>query len=108
VKIAVIPARGGSKRIPQKNIRMLCGKPIMTYSVAAAQDTGLFDQIIVSTDDQEIASVARGAGPLITMPGGATAVPLFSHRSIGLAVPRILVQDIDTLEDWEQAELHQR
>jgi pseudaminic acid cytidylyltransferase len=62
VKIAVIPARGGSKRIPRKNIRMFCGKPIIAYSIVAAQRTGLFDQIVVSTDDEEIASVAREFG----------------------------------------------
>lgn len=62
MKIAVIPARGGSKRIPRKNIRMFCGKPIIAYSISAAQQTGLFDQVVVSTDDEEIASVARGFG----------------------------------------------
>jgi N-acylneuraminate cytidylyltransferase len=62
VKIAVIPARGGSKRIPRKNIRMFCGKPIIAYSIAAAQQAGLFDQVVVSTDDDEIATVARDFG----------------------------------------------
>jgi pseudaminic acid cytidylyltransferase len=62
VKIAVIPARGGSKRIPRKNIRMFCGKPIIAYSISAAQQTGLFDQVVVSTDDEEIAAVAREFG----------------------------------------------
>jgi N-acylneuraminate cytidylyltransferase len=62
VRIAVIPARGGSKRIPRKNIRMFCGKPIIAYSIAAAQQTGLFDQVVVSTDDEEIAAVAREFG----------------------------------------------
>jgi pseudaminic acid cytidylyltransferase len=62
VKIAVIPARGGSKRIPRKNIRMFCGKPIIAYSIAAAKQTGLFDQVVVSTDDEEIATVARELG----------------------------------------------
>jgi pseudaminic acid cytidylyltransferase len=62
VRIAVIPARGGSKRIPRKNIRMFCGKPIIAYSIAAAQQTGLFDQVVVSTDDEEIATVAREFG----------------------------------------------
>jgi N-acylneuraminate cytidylyltransferase len=62
VKIAVIPARGGSKRIPRKNIRMFCGKPIIAYSISAAQESRLFDQIVVSTDDKEIATVARDAG----------------------------------------------
>jgi pseudaminic acid cytidylyltransferase len=62
VKIAVIPARGGSKRIPRKNIRIFCGKPIIAYSISAAHETGLFDHIVVSTDDEEIASVAREFG----------------------------------------------
>ena len=64
MKIAVIPARGGSKRIPRKNIRMFCGKPIIAYSIAAAQQAGLFDQVVVSTDDEEIASVAREFGAM--------------------------------------------
>lgn len=62
MKIAIIPARGGSKRIPRKNIRVFCGKPIIAYSISAAQQTGLFDQVVVSTDDEEIASVAREFG----------------------------------------------
>jgi pseudaminic acid cytidylyltransferase len=56
--IAVIPARGGSVRIPYKNIRLFHGKPIMAYSIEAAKDSGIFDRIIVSTDDDEIAAVA--------------------------------------------------
>jgi N-acylneuraminate cytidylyltransferase len=220
VKIAVIPARGGSKRIPRKNIRSFCGKPIIAYSIAAARESALFDQIIVSTDDEEIAAVARACGattpfirpkeiaddftgtnavvkhaigwfaeqrtdiahvcciyataPLIesrfiregyerligsdaafafsithyafpiqravrlTSGGRVDAlypehrmtrsqdlelayhdagqfywgiaraflddVPVFSPRSIGVVLPRVLVQDIDTQEDWDQAE----
>lgn len=220
MKIAVIPARGGSKRIPRKNIRPFCGKPIIAYSIEAAQASGLFDEIIVSTDDAEIAEVARQFGatapfvrpkeisddhtgtaavvkhavtwfiergddithvcciyataPLIEArflreahdaltssdaafafsvtsydfpiqralrmtPAGrvdpfhpehrltrsqdlepayhdagqfywGTAaafledVPIFSERSVGVVLPRHLVQDIDTVEDWEQAE----
>jgi len=220
VKIAVIPARGGSKRIPRKNIRPFCGKPIISYSIDAARQSGLFDEIIVSTDDEEIAAVSRQLGattpfvrpreiaddftgtnavvkhavawflergnqishacciyataPLIqprylreghdaltcsdaafafsvtsyafpiqravriTTSGRVDAfypehrltrsqdlepayhdagqfywgtgdafrddVPLFSERSIGIVLPRKYVQDIDTLEDWEQAE----
>ncbi|WLA54293.1 pseudaminic acid cytidylyltransferase [Bradyrhizobium diazoefficiens] len=220
MKIAVIPARGGSKRIPRKNIRPFCGKPIIAYSIEAAQKSGLFDEIIVSTEDEEIAEVARQFGatapfvrpkeiaddftgtnavvkhavgwfaergtdithacciyataPLIQVRfiregyerligsdaafafsithyafpiqravrltpegrvdslypehrmtrsqdlepafhdagqfywGTARAflddVPVFSPRSIGVVLPRVLVQDIDTLEDWEQAE----
>lgn len=62
MKIAVIPARGGSKRIPQKNIRNFCGKPIIAYSIEAALASNFFDHVIVSTDDNEIASVARKFG----------------------------------------------
>lgn len=60
--VAIIPARGGSKRIPHKNIRDFLGKPILAYSVVAARDSGLFKRILVSTDDKEIAAVARQWG----------------------------------------------
>lgn len=62
MKIAVIPARGGSKRIPRKNIKDFCGKPMIAWSIGAAQACGLFDHIIVSTDDAEIAEVAKTWG----------------------------------------------
>jgi pseudaminic acid cytidylyltransferase len=62
VNIAIIPARGGSKRIPRKNIRPFLGKPIIAYSIEAALDAGMFDRIIVSTDDREIAEVANAHG----------------------------------------------
>jgi N-acylneuraminate cytidylyltransferase len=57
--IAIIPARGGSKRIPRKNIKDFCGKPIIVYSIEAAIKSRLFDVVMVSTDDEEIASIAR-------------------------------------------------
>lgn len=62
--LAVIPARGGSKRIPGKNVRSLLGKPAIAYSVEAALESGLFKDVIVSTDSEEIAEIARhhGAG----------------------------------------------
>jgi pseudaminic acid cytidylyltransferase len=62
MKIAVIPARGGSKRIPRKNIKSFNGKPMIAWSIEAAKASGLFDRIIVSTDDAEIAEVARQWG----------------------------------------------
>ena len=62
MKIAVIPARGGSKRIPRKNIKEFCGKPMIAYSIEAALQSGCFDKVIVSTDDTEIAEVARDYG----------------------------------------------
>lgn len=60
--IAVIPARGGSKRIPHKNIRPFRGRPMIAYSIAAAQSSGVFDAILCSTDDPAIAETARAAG----------------------------------------------
>ena len=60
--LAVIPARGGSKRIPNKNIKSFAGKPIIAYSIMAARNSGIFDRIVVSTDCKEIANVAREWG----------------------------------------------
>ncbi|QJB58052.1 pseudaminic acid cytidylyltransferase [Pseudodesulfovibrio sp. zrk46] len=62
MNIAVIPARGGSKRIPRKNVREFCGKPIIGYSIETALATNLFSSVIVTTDDKEIAEVARSFG----------------------------------------------
>lgn len=62
MKVAIIPARGGSKRIPRKNIRQFCGKPMIAWSIEAALNSACFDRIIVSTDDSEIAEVARQYG----------------------------------------------
>ena len=62
MRIAVIPARGGSKRIPRKNIKLFCGKPMFAWSIEAAKKSGLFERIICSTDDEEIAGVAREYG----------------------------------------------
>lgn len=61
-KIAIITARGGSKRIPRKNIKDFCGKPILAYSIEAAVSSGLFDTVMVSTEDEEIAEVAKRYG----------------------------------------------
>lgn len=62
MKICVIPARGGSKRIPRKNIKPFCGKPMIGWSIEAAVQSGCFDRVVVSTDDTEIADVARQCG----------------------------------------------
>lgn len=62
MRLAVIPARGGSKRIPRKNIKPFCGKPVIAYAIEAALASGCFDEVIVSTDDQEIGAVARAHG----------------------------------------------
>ena len=61
-KVAIIPARGGSKRIPRKNIKLFLGKPIIAYSIEAALAANLFDEVMVSTDDEEIASIAKEYG----------------------------------------------
>jgi N-acylneuraminate cytidylyltransferase len=60
--LAIIPARGGSKRIPRKNIKIFLGKPIIAYSIELAIGSGLFDEVMVSTDDEEIAEIAQGYG----------------------------------------------
>ena len=60
--VAVIPARGGSKGVPRKNIRALGGKPLIAYAIETARASSLIDRVIVSTDDQEIASIAREHG----------------------------------------------
>lgn len=60
--ICIIPARGGSKRIPRKNIREFCGRPIISWSISAATQSGIFDRIVVSTDDREIAAISVAAG----------------------------------------------
>jgi N-acylneuraminate cytidylyltransferase len=62
MKVAVIPARGGSKRIPRKNIRDFVGKPMIAHSIQAAYDSEMFDRVIVSTDDSEIAEIAKKWG----------------------------------------------
>ena len=62
MKLCVIPARGGSKRILRKNIKIFCGKPMIAWSIEAALQSGCFDQVVVSTEDAEIAEVARHCG----------------------------------------------
>ena len=63
--IAIITARGGSKRIPRKNIKSFMGKPMLAYAIEAARGSGLFSEIMVSTDDEEIASVATSCGATV-------------------------------------------
>lgn len=63
--IAIITARGGSKRIPKKNIKEFCGKPIIAYSIEASLQSGVFDEVMVSTDSEEIAEIARSYGAMV-------------------------------------------
>jgi len=86
MKIAIIPARGGSKRIPRKNIKEFNGKPIIVWAILAAQESGLFDYIVVSTDDDEIKSVSEKYGAIVPFIRPADisddhtpTVPVISH-----------------------------
>ncbi len=86
MKVAIIPARGGSKRIPRKNIKDFCGKPMIAYSIEAAIRSKLFDRVIVSTDDEEIAEVARQYGaeipfmrPRELSDDHTATIPVISH-----------------------------
>lgn len=71
--LAIITARGGSKRIPRKNIKPFCGKPIIQYSIEAALSSGIFTEVMVSTDDEEIAQIARDAGAQVPFMRSAAA-----------------------------------
>lgn len=62
MNVAIIPARGGSKRIPRKNVREFCGKPMIRWSIDAALESGCFQRVVVSTDDDDVAAVAQQAG----------------------------------------------
>ncbi len=88
MNIAIIPARGGSKRIPRKNVRPFCGRPMIAWPIATAVASGLFDQIIVSTDDPEIAETARGLGadvpfirPAELADDHAGTIPVIAHAT---------------------------
>ena len=86
MNIAVIPARGGSKRIPRKNIKSFGGRPIIDYAITAAINSGLFEHVLVSTDDEEIASIAKDLGaeipfmrPVELANDFAATVPVVTH-----------------------------
>lgn len=84
--LAVIPARGGSKRLPKKNIKEFMGRPLISYSINAAQSSGVFDKIVVSTDSEEIKDIALAEGaevPFLRPPelsdDFVTTVPVLKH-----------------------------
>ncbi len=86
MKLAVIPARGGSKRIPRKNVKDFCGEPMIAYAIKAAKQSGLFEHIVVSTDDEEIAKIANDYGaktpfmrPLELADDFTPTVPVVTH-----------------------------
>lgn len=88
-KIAIIPARGGSKRVPGKNIRLLCGKPLIAYSIEAALRSSLFERVVVSTDSEEIAAVAQAHG---------AEVPFLRSAEIADDVTPVSAATADALE----------
>jgi len=83
--IAIIPARGGSKRIPKKNIKSFYGKPIIQWVIEAAQKSNIFDQIIVSTDDEEIAAISRDLGALVPFKRAKSLSDDFTNTSAVIA-----------------------
>jgi len=99
--LAVIPARGGSKRIPRKNVRPFAGRPMISYAISAARSSGVFDHIVVSTDDDEISSLAAGEGaevpfrrPAALADDFTPTVPVVAHairacRELGWPVERV-------------------
>ncbi len=72
-RLAIIPARGGSKRIPRKNVKEFCGRPIIAYSIEAALKSGIFDEVMVSTEDAEIVEIARQYGASVPFMRSAEA-----------------------------------
>lgn len=91
--VAIITARGGSKRIPRKNIKEFCGKPIIAYSIEAALESGLFEDVIVSTDDEGIAQIAREYGASVPFMRSAETSDDFA------GTPDVLVEVLDALRD---------
>lgn len=92
--LCIIMARGGSKRVPRKNIRNLCGKPLVKWPVEAALAAGLFDHVLISTEDAEIASVAQQAGAEFPFARPAAVADDFSTTADVLRV---------TLQQWQES-----
>lgn len=91
--LAMITARGGSKRIPRKNIKEFCGKPILAYSIEAARSSGAFDEVMVSTDDPEIAGIAVKYG---------ASVPFFRSEATAndyASTDDVIMEVLKTYED---------
>ncbi len=95
--LALIPARGGSKRIPGKNKREFMGKPILLYAVQAAIDSGVFDKIMVSTDDPETASIATMAGAGIHQRSGMNSG---DHATLSDVLSEVLNDDANRQFDY--------
>lgn len=91
--LAIIPARGGSKRIPRKNIKDFCGKPIISYSISAALESNLFSEVMVSTDDNEIAKIAEIAG---------ASIPFMRSRENSNDITGIAEVILEVLESYQK------
>ncbi len=91
--LCVIPARGGSRRVPRKNIRLFHGKPIIAYSIEAAKASGLFKYIVVSTDDEEIAAIAKQYGAWVIMREPRLAVDEVGTREVTIAAMDRVIHD---------------
>lgn len=101
MRVAVIPARGGSKRIPRKNIKLFAGKPMIVWSIEAAFASQCFDRVIVSTDDSEIAEIAKTAGACVpfmrpeALSGDHTAtIPVIAHAIEWMQMQGWSLQDV--------------
>lgn len=101
MRVAIIPARGGSKRIPRKNIKMFCGKPMIAWSIEVALQSGCFDRVVVSTDDDEIAHVARSYGAEVPFMRPAAlsddytgTIPVIRHAIERLNVLGVEVEEV--------------
>jgi len=95
--IAIITARGGSKRIPRKNIKEFLGKPIITYTINAVLEANIFDEVMVSTDDTEIADIAKKCG---------ASVPFIRDSALSTDTAMTVVVLIDALENYRNRGIH--
>lgn len=99
--VAIITARGGSKRIPRKNIKEFLGKPIIKYSIQAALASGIFDEVMVSTDDEEIAAIAKEAGASVPFMRSADAANDFATTTD--VIKEVLLQYRENGRDFQYA-----
>ena len=97
MNVCIIPARGGSKRIPKKNLKAFCGKPMIAHSIEAAKTSGVFNRIVVSTDSEEIAAVAKEYG---------AEIPFMRPDELSddfTTTDAVLIHALEQLEDVEYA-----
>lgn len=99
--IAIIIARGGSKRIPRKNIKSFCGKPIIEYSIKAALDSGVFDEVMVSTEDKEIAEIAQRTGA--SVPFLRSVENADDHATTGDVLKEVLTRYQERGQEYQYA-----